>query len=219
MSAAQPDIRRALYESLDRRNRRIGFLRIAVPVAGIVLLAVPVLQLARSMVEDALPVAGIRLEADTLVIDAPRFEGRTATGTVYRMNAERAESRVGDLDTADLYGLVIDLAGADGYNAVIGFSSAQWTMSSEHLTSNEDVAVRDSTGLDGILAGVDVDWPGQVITSDGPVQFTFGDGTRLNAMTLEHDMGAATWRFTGVTLEMTPAPDAGETRDPHAAET
>lgn len=218
MSAAQPDIRRALYDRLNRRNRRIGVLRIAVPLAGMALLAAPVAQLGLSMLEDALPVAGLRLEADTLVIDSPRFEGRTATGTNYKMSAERAESRVGDLDIADLYGLTIDLSGSGGYTAVIGFTSAQWTMSRERLTSNEDVAVRDSTGMEGQLAGLEVDWAEQVLISDGPVHFEFGDGTRLDARTLQHDMGAATWRFTGVTLDMTPAPDAGQARDPHAGD-
>lgn len=218
MSAASPEIRRDLYARLARHNRRVGVLRIAVPVLALALLSVPIVQFAVSMVSDALPVAGVRLENDTLVIAAPRFEGRTATGTVYKMSAARAESRIGDLDTVDLYGLGVDLSGGGGYHAEIGFTTAQWTMSTERLVSNEDVFITDSTGADGVLAGVEVDWPGQIITSDGPVHFVFEGGNRLEAATMRHDMGAAIWQFGNVRLEMIPAQDDGQERDPFAEE-
>ncbi len=218
MSAASPEIRHAIYARLARHNRRIGILRVLVPAIALAVLSVPVLQVGLSMVAESLPVAGVRLNNDTLVIDAPRFDGRTATGTVYRMTAERAESRIGDLDVADLYALRIDLAGNAGYTARIDFSTAQWTMSEERLVSNEDVLVVDSTGAEGLLAGVEVDWPSQMITSEGPVTFTFENGNRLDAATMVHDMGAAYWRFGKARLQMTPAPDAGEQRDPFAEE-
>lgn len=218
MSTASPEIRRDLYSRLARHNRRISVLRAAVPALALALLSVPMVQVGVSMVSDVLPAAGIRLENDTLVIAAPRFEGRTATGTVYKMSAARAESRIGDLDTADLYGLRIDLWGGGGYRAEIGFTTAQWTMSTERLVSNEDVLVTDSSGADGVLAGVEVDWPGQIITSEGPVGFTFAGGNRLDAATMRHDMGAAIWQFGDVRLEMIPAQDDGQDRDPFAEE-
>lgn len=216
MTTANPDIRHALHARLGAHNRRIGVLRIAVPVAGCLVLALPLVQLGVSMVADAIPIAGIRLDADTLVIEAPRFEGRTATGTVYRMQAERSESRVGDLDVADLYGLGIDLFGGSDYRARVDFTTAQWTMSTEQLVSNEDVYFTDSSGIEGVMAGIDIDWPDQTLYSAGPVRFTFEGGSRLIADTMFHDMDAALWRFETVSLDMTPAPDAGQDRDPFA---
>jgi lipopolysaccharide export system protein LptC len=212
----QSEVRHALYSRFGRRNRLIGLLRIAVPLAGALLLAVPMVQIALSFVGETVSVGGVRLQSDTLVIDSPRFQGTTADGGAYVMTADRAESRVGDLDIADLYGLDIDLVGQAGYRASARLTTAQWTMSSEHLTSNEDVFVTDSTGADGILAGADVDWPAQIITSEGPVLFTFETGSQLNAQTMDYDMGNAVWRFTRVSLDMIPAPDAGEARNPHA---
>lgn len=216
MSSANPEIRHEIYARLARHNRRIGILRIGVPVLAVALLVSPIVQIGISMVADAIPVAGIRLDNDTLVIESPRFEGRTGNGTVYTMVADRTESRIGDLDVVDLYDLGIDLSGDGGYTARIDFSTAQWTMSEERLVSNEDVFVRDSTGADGVLAGADVDWPGQVITSDGPIRFIFGGGNQLDAQTMIHDMGAAIWQFETVTLEMIPTPDEGGERDPFA---
>lgn len=216
MSAASPEIRHEIYARLARHNRRIGILRIGVPSLAIALLALPILQVSISMIAETMSIAGLRLDNDTLVIDAPRFDGRTATGTVYTMTAARTESRIGDLDTVDLFDLNIDLAGQAGYTAEIGFSTAQWTMSEERLVSNEDVFVSDSTGAEGVLAGADVDWPAQVITSDGPIVFIFGGGNRLDAATMVHDMSAAIWQFETVRLEMIPAPDDGKDRDPFA---
>ncbi|WP_127145108.1 hypothetical protein [Pelagibacterium montanilacus] len=216
MSVAQPADRRALYGRFARHNRAIGILRLAVPLAGLAILIYPMVELAVSSLARSISIGGVRLEADTLVIDAPRFEGRTATGTVYSMTAERAESRVGDLDIADLYGLVIDIEGGENYLANASFPTAQWTMSAEHLVSNEDVTVTDSTGASGRLAGLSVDWPAQTIASDGPVIFDFDDGSRLDAETMVHDMGRAHWQFSAVRLTMTPVPDAGRERDPHA---
>lgn len=218
MSAPTVGMRLDTYNRFARHNRRIGVLRWAVPVAGVIVLSVPVLQLAASMVADSLPIEGLRLENDTLVIEGPRFEGRTATGSNYSMDAARAESRIGDLDTADLYDLTIAITDDAGYDATVRFSSAEWTMSTQYLRSNEDVAVADSTGASGILAGVEVDWPVQRITSEGPVRFSFDSGASLVARTMLYDMNAGLWQFTNVDLDMVPQPDAGETRDPFAAE-
>lgn len=218
MNPTTSAIRHDLYRQFARRNAAIGVLRYAVPVIGAVLLAIPVAQVAISAITEVIPIEGVRLENDTLVIDAPRFEGRTATGTVYAMDAERAETRIGDLDIADLYGLAVDLEGVGDYRARAEFSAAQWTMSREILTSNEDVHVSDSTGARGVLAGVEVDWPAQVITSDGPVRFDFETGAELDARTMVHDMDGAWWRFTDVSLDMVPQPDEGEERDPFAVE-
>lgn len=218
MSAPTAGMRLDTYNRFARHNRRIGVLRWAVPVIGVMVLSVPVLQLAASMVADSLPIEGLRLENDTLVIEGPRFEGRTATGSNYSMDAARAESRIGDLDTADLYGLTIAITDDAGYDATVRFSSAEWTMSTQYLRSNEDVAVADSTGASGILAGVEVDWPVQRITSEGPVRFSFDSGASLVARTMLYDMNAGLWQFTNVDLDMVPQPDAGETRDPFAAE-
>ena len=219
MIAPTASVRHETYLRFARHNRRIAALRWVVPIAGIVVLSMPALQLAASMVGDIIPIEGIRLENDTLVIDGPRFEGRTATGSNYTLEAARAESRVGNLDTADLYDLTVDIADDSGYSAHVEFASAEWTMSTEYLTSNEDVTVSDSTGAQGVLAGVEVDWPAQIITSDGPVRFSFDTGAQLYADTMEHDLDAARWQFSGVNLDMMPQPDAGAARDPFAAET
>ncbi|HWJ86460.1 MAG TPA: hypothetical protein VNS12_00120 [Pelagibacterium sp.] len=218
MSAPAAGMRLDTYNRFARHNRRIGVLRWGVPVIGVMFLSVPVMQLAASMVADSLPIEGLRLENDTLVIEGPRFEGRTATGSNYSMDAARAESRIGDLDTADLYDLTIAITDDAGYDATVRFSSAEWTMSTQYLRSNEDVAVADSTGASGILAGVEVDWPVQRITSEGPVRFSFDSGASLVARTMAYDMNADLWQFTNVDLDMVPQPDAGETRDPFAAE-
>ncbi|SDG24424.1 hypothetical protein [Pelagibacterium luteolum] len=218
MTPPTASVRLETYKRFAGHNRRVAMLRWVVPVGGLLILAVPAIQLALSMAADAIPIEGIRLENDTLVIDGPTFEGRTATGTNYAMVSDRAETRVGDLDTVDLFGLRIDLAGNAGYEAEVEFTTATWTMSTEYLTSNEDVAVSDSTGARGILAGVEVDWPNQMITSDGPIRFNFDSGAQLVADTMVHDIDAARWQFTRVSLDMVPQDDSGAERDPFAVE-
>lgn len=218
MTVPTAAVRLETYNRFARHNRRIAALRWVVPVAGLVALSLPLIQLFGSMAADMLPVEGVRLENDTLVIEGPRFEGRTATGSNYVMEAESAQSRVGDLDTADLYGLTVDITGRAGYEARVAFEKAVWTMSTQFLTSNETVAVADSTGAQGTLAGVEVDWPNQVIESDGPVRFTFESGAQLVADTMIYDMDGARWQFSGVDLDMMPEPDAGQERDPFAPE-
>lgn len=218
MTAPTAAMRLETYNRFIRHNRRIAALRWIVPVAGVIALSVPVFQLGAAMVADALPIQGIRLENDTLVIDGPRFEGRTATGSNYAMEAARAESRVGNLDTADLYDLTVDINDGGGYRARVDFSAAEWTMSTEYLISNEDVHVADSTGARGVLAGVEVDWPAQVIESDGPVHFTFESGAQLVAETMIYEIDAGRWQFSRVDLDMLPQADAGEDRDPFAPE-
>lgn len=218
MTVPTAAVRLETYNRFARHNRHIAALRWIVPALGLVALSVPVVQLFGSMAADMLPVEGVRLENDTLVIEGPRFAGRTAAGSNYVMDAQSAESRVGDLDTADLYGLTVDITGGGDYAARVEFDEAVWTMSTQHLVSNETVTVADSTGAQGTLAGVEVDWPNQMIESDGPVRFTFGSGAQLVADTMVYDMDAARWRFSRVDLDMVPQADAGEPRDPFAPE-
>lgn len=203
-----------LYRRFARRNRLVAVLRVAVPVVGVLLLCVPLVRLGLSMVAETVSVGGVRLERDTLVIDAPRFTGTTGAGEVYAMTARTAQTRVGDLDTADLADLEVTLTGEGGYRAEARFSSAQWVMSAERLSSNEDVFVSDTTGADGVLAGVEVDWPAQIVTSEGPIAFSFSAGGQLRARTMRHDIANATWQFSNVSLLMTPTPDAGVSRQP-----
>ena len=213
MTAIVPDARVTLYRRFQRRNRLVAALRVLVPVLGLALLVVPFGRMLVSAFAPGFSVEGIRLENDTLVIDAPRFEGTLDDGGVYYMTAARAESRVGDLDTIDLYDLDLDLSGAGGYLADAVFARAQWTLSTEQLYSNEDVLVSDSTGASGVLAGVALDWPGQVVTSDGPVRFDFAGGNRLRAQQMYYDVNASHWRFTRVSIEMTPAEDSSGERE------
>ncbi|WP_404400747.1 hypothetical protein [Pelagibacterium halotolerans] len=205
------------YRQIARHNRAIAMLRVAVPIAGLLLLFVPIVQFALSLIDDTIVADGATLDADTLVIQSPRFEGLTSDGAVYRMEAERSESDTGNLDVSTLYELTIDLDGAAGYWAKVTFSRAQWTMSREYLTSDETVHVVDSTGARGVLEGAEADWRAQIISSDGPVRFTFADGSELNADTMVHDIGAATWHFTGPSVQMQPVPDTGAPRMEEAA--
>lgn len=213
MTTAQPDTREAQFSRIGRHNAMIAILRIAVPVLGLILLAMPLVQFAGNLAGNGITVGGATLDADTLVIQSPRFEGLTADGAVYRMDAARSESDTGNLDVSTLYDLTIDLDGAAGYWAQVEFSRAQWTMSTEYLTSDQEVHVTDSTGAQGVLGGADADWPAQVITSDGPVRFTFTNGSNLTADTMVHDISQGTWHFTGAEVEMQPTEDAGVPRD------
>lgn len=212
MTAVQPDASDALYHRILRHNRMIAVLRPVVPVAGVLILALPLVPFALGFSGNGITIGDATLDADTLVIRSPQFEGLTADGAAYRMVAARSESETGNLDVSTLHDLTIALDGEAGYRADVDFARAQWTMSKELLVSNEDVFVSDSTGASGVLAGATADWPAQIISSDGPVAFTFESGSSLNADTMVHDIAAATWHFTGARVEMQPAPDAGEPR-------
>lgn len=218
MSQTETSARIVTHAALDRHNRRIGILRWAVPALGIAIAALPLFEAVAGRVAEALPALGVWLQSDTLVVAGPRFEGRTAQGVAYVMIAERAETRAGDLDTVDLYGLSVDMADGPAYTAHAASDYAIWTMDGETLFSDRTVEVSDSTGANGVLEGVLIDWPARRITSEGPVDFTFANGTALNAGTMVHDIDAGLWHFTGVHLEMIPGADAGADRDPFETE-
>lgn len=204
------------YENFVRHNKIISILRWVVPVVGVVFLSIPVIEYNLRKIIDILPFEGIFLQNDTLVVDAPKFEGVTAAGAAYSMSAESAESYIGNLDVTALRGLVVDIVDGTDYTANVRFKTAQWTMSQELLVSNDDVFVTDSTGVKGVLAGVEVNWPKQIVASDGPVMFSFDNGTQINGRQMVYDLSAAKWTFTKVNVTMAPEADAGEERDPFA---
>lgn len=196
------DGRAGLYEALERRNRLIGRLRIAVPAIGVLVFVALLAQIYVANLNFSVSVSGVSFDRGVLTIQSPRFSGALADGRVYRATAREARTRLGSASVSDLTDLTFELDGRDGYSARATAGSALLHLSSQVLDVSGTMIVTDNTGMTARLLDPVIDWPAQSIQTVEPVDLQFADGTRLLAKSMQYDGVAQRWRFTGVSLQL-----------------
>src|SRR5690606_2894227 len=107
--------RRALvFRHLRRRNLTVSALRVIVPSAGTVLLFVLVAQIVVANLARGVSVEGIRIDRESLVVDAPSYRGTTEDGIDYAISARSASAPVSAAERLELAGIVVDISRPDG---------------------------------------------------------------------------------------------------------
>jgi len=211
MSAfADTSERIATYRALERRNRFVGVLRWAVPAAGLVALGVLIVQITISNMSARFSPQSISVTPESVTIEAPEYAGVLEDGARYHVSARSAVTYT---QTPDLIGLTdgaLVVNRANGVTMHINAPAAQ-LQTVDELVLIEGVAnVEDSTGTTGTLYNSVFDWAEQTLTSDGPVEVNYADGTHLVAGGLTYDTRTAVWTFSRVTVTLPDTPGADQ---------
>lgn len=204
--------RSRIFAALTVRNRMVSVLRIAVPLLGVLVLAGLLLQLFIGSFAPGFSFAGITIDRDRLVVDAPSYEAMSSDGTSYAVSAAAAVAAPNSNDLIDLTGALLTMRQPDGREITAAADTAQ-LQTTDQLVLVEGVArIADSTGAHGTLVGVRANIPQESMTASGTVDMTFANGTTLDATGMAYT-GDGNWRFTDVTLVLPSTPGAGTTPD------
>ncbi len=197
-SSNTTNVRARLYARLNRRNRIIAFLRIAVPGAGIALAGLLIFQIVLSNLADNFGLGGIRLDRDQLVLDTPSYSGIMSDGTTYEVVAEAARASIDATDVINLDIATIVTEQTDGYTMTANADFARLFLTEQQVIVEGLMVTTDSNGVDGRLYDSVIDWPTQKLTSNGDVRFDFEDGAAIEAKSLVYNAKRQVWDFRGV---------------------
>jgi hypothetical protein len=204
------DHRSRIFARLTARNRLVAILRIAVPVLGVLVLAGLLLQLVIGSLAPGFSFAGITIDRDRLVVDAPSYEAMSADGTSYAVSAASAVAAPNTNDLVDLTGALLTMRQPDGREVTAAAESAQLQTTDQLVLVDGVARIADNRGAHGTLVGVRADIPAETMTASGPVDLTFGNGATLEASGMAY-AGDGIWRFTEVTLVLPSTPGADAT--------
>ncbi|VAW16780.1 hypothetical protein MNBD_ALPHA12-2041 [hydrothermal vent metagenome] len=197
-----------IYARLERRNNIVGFLRLAVPLFGILLAAWLIAQIILANLAKDYGLNAIRIESGQVVVDGPRYSGVMPNGTSYEIVARAARAGINATDIINLEDATITIREKTGYELIASAPVAQLRLTEQKVVVNSLMRTRDSNGVRGELTNSVINWPDQTLTTTGPVRIEFKDGAMLEAQTLIYNAATSTWDFTGV--RYTVAPDNGK---------
>lgn len=200
--------REQIYRALGRRNGFIALLRIMVPLFGVAVLFVLLFQIIVANLASGLNISGVRIEKDTLVIDAPEYSGVMANGTRYKIVADAAAAAISGRDLVDLSNASVDLLRTDGYRMLAYATKAQFKIAEQKVDVADLMSVSDSHGMNAKLLNATIDWVAQTLVARDNVYVTFADGSVLTGASLVYDAGQEIWEFGSVKLVVSNSGDA-----------
>lgn len=207
-TAQSPNDRERIYRALGRRNEFIALLRIMVPLLGVVILFVLLFQIIVANLTSGLNISGVRIEKNTLVIDAPEYSGIMANGTRYTIIADAAAAAISGRDLIELSNARVDLVRPDGYRMLANAANAQFQIAEQKIEVVDLMTVSDSYGMSAKLLNVTIDWVAQTLVARDNVYVTFADGSVLTGGSLIYDAGRQVWEFSSVKLIVPNSGDA-----------
>jgi hypothetical protein len=206
MSLGAIPTRHDLYLRLLRRNRVIAALRVAVPVAGGLMLAALVVGIVVGSLDDRFGFASLSIDRNNFVVDAPHFSAVAANGNAYTITATEARAAVGDLDTIMVTGGVIAMRTAAGRELSASYDRATLETADQVVTIRGTADVVGNDGMTGTIADVVWDVPNERLLASGALDVALADGKRIAARGVTYDAAAGVWRFTGVTVTLPDLP-------------
>ncbi|SFV37846.1 hypothetical protein SAMN05216456_3130 [Devosia crocina] len=209
MSLVHPGDRGATYGRLVRRNRFIGLLRLAVPASGAVILAALLVQIYVSSLGNRYGVGQITVTPDAIVVEAPEYAGILGDGSSYRVFADEARANKDNTDMIGLGNAAIVLNRADGVQMQAETGLADLDTLNQAVITPESTDIADSLGTQGTLGPSVFDWQNKVLTSEGPVDILYADGTTIRADGLVYDLDGKVWSFSRASVVLPSTP--GET--------
>ena len=205
--AATPDpARERLYAALTRRNRLVGMLRIAVPVAGAIVLAVVLGGILLDNLREQFGFASSRIDRDNLVVDSPRVTAAGDDGTLYAATARMAKVRLGSTDLVDMTDAVFNMTSTRGVVFTASAPAGTLQTAAQTLTVPGVLSVKSNDGLRGTMEDFFGDMLNYSMVAHGAVDLTFPEGMQVRSAGMTYDGNAKVWTFTraAVTLQVTP---------------
>jgi hypothetical protein len=206
LAATSDPARERLYAALLRRNRLVGLLRIALPGAGLVVLAVVLSGIVLDNLREQFGFSSLRIDRDNLVVETPKVTATGDDGTLYAATARMATVRVGSADLIDLVDAVFSMTPPGGASFEASAPGAALHTEAQTLTVPGTVTVSSNDGLHGTLDDFFGDMLGHSMVAHGAVDLTFPAGMQVQSQGMTYDGNAGLWTFSraSVTLPETP---------------
>jgi lipopolysaccharide export system protein LptC len=189
------------YRHAIRHSRHVRWLRVGL-VAAIVLVLLGV------VVDDYLPVGGLRLpgeigklviQGNIIIMQNPHLTGFTTDQRPFEFNADSTQQDITKPDFVNLLKIRAKLEMADKSMVHLSANNGVYNTKTDLLTLNDNIHLVSSTGYEARLSQATVDMNKGTVVSNTPVWVKLLDGD-LNAKALEILDKGDVLRFTDVTM-------------------
>jgi lipopolysaccharide export system protein LptC len=198
--------RRDRYRGLQRRNRVVSLLRLAVPLLGALTLAALLIQIAISSFGARYGIGQIEVSPDHITVETPEYAGTLSDGSRYRVWAEEAAAAIENTDLIALSNARIVLQRTGGLTREASTAQALLDSATQEVRIEGATDIGDSTGTSGRLHDTIFDWASQTLTSRGPVEIDYSDGATVRAEGLVHEADKGRWTFNRATVTLPSTP-------------
>ena len=191
--------RRRAFASATRHTKLVNFLRKALPVFALLVLASYFIstRLATtiSIGDMNASIEGLEVKDGNLRMVNPKLEGADKKNGKYVIGADYADQDIRNPNLIKLHTIKADLAAADGGWSRMRAVRGRFDNKTGRLVMQEKIDIATSTGVSGTLTHATLDTKNQVIRSHRPVSFVLPNGTiRANALTFYSSKHTLTFR-------------------------
>lgn len=203
--------RLAVYRGLEARNRLVSILRVGIPALGVIALAALMLQIYVSSRTSRFGVGQIAVSSESITVETPEYSGLLDDGTAYRVSATSAHAAVDATDRIGLDNASLTMVKPDGVTMLVDARAAVLDTTNQLVEVADIAEVSNSLRTSGLLRNSVFDYAKQRLTSNGPVDIDYHDGTTIVAEGLTYDATTLIWTFTRATVTLPDTPGARET--------
>ncbi len=189
-----------IFNSLKRRNFFIKFLRIIIPLIGLLLLGFLSIKIFLDNLGTDFDMSGIRIKSDKVIIDNPQYSGVMGNGTQYSINSKTATTPIAGSDEIDIFENELNLLRPDNYQMRAISKNAIFNMVAQTVDIKGLLQTSDSNNMFADLYNSKIDWVAQTLITKDKAIIEFEDGTILTSETLVYDAQKEIWDFTKVRL-------------------
>lgn len=169
------------FRSARRHSGRVRALKLALPLAAVVLAAAFVVKSWLAVPPGvSVNLAGTAIEDGRLVMSDPRLDGFTGDNRAYTMTAARAIQEVGDNSRIDLEGISAKLPFDQKNWLTVVARNGVFNREANTLGLDTDILLSTDTGVKALLKTALVDIRAGSLTTTDPVDITL-EGARIEA--------------------------------------
>src|SRR5262245_46977053 len=180
--------RRRAFVSAARHTKLVNFLRKALPVFAVLVLASYFIstRLATSISIGDMnaSIEGLEVQDGNLRMVNPKLQGADKKNGKYVIGADYADQDIKNPNLIKLHAIKADLAALDGGWSRMTAVRGGFDNKTGRLVMQDKIDIATSTGITGVLAHATLDTKNQVIRSHRPVSFVLPNGTiKAHALT------------------------------------
>ncbi len=212
VTADRFDRRALIYGKLDRRNRIIGLLRWAVPIAGLALAAGLIFEIVIANLGSNYTIEGLTIEDGRVVIADPRYGGQFGDNNSYEVAAAEARVAMDNPELIELQSATITTVGQNDSRMEGVAPFAIIDVRAQTVTIDGELTTLDSSGVRAELYSTQIDWQNQSMVSQGPVRIDFPDGGQILSERLTYSAEDEVWRFASAQFDRPATEEDAATR-------
>jgi lipopolysaccharide export system protein LptC len=187
------------FASAERHTRLVAFLRKALPVFAMLVLAAYFVNsrigLSISIGDLTASIDGIEVADGNLRMTNPKFEGTDKKNGSYVIGADYADQDMNEPKLIKLHAIRAELSSVDGGWSRMNAARGVFDSKAERLVMQDKITVATSSGISGELKHASLDTKTRTLRSHRPVFFNLPNGTvTAGALTFRSSDSILTFR-------------------------